>query len=146
MDQPKYNTGLAAEYYVMSMLHRKGANAALTLGNNKSADIIVNKGGQALTIDVKGVQKTDDFTLGKNFVQSKSHYYVFVAFLNKIEDVNSMPDVFVVPSTDINTPFDELVEKTISREYKESFGTNVVYNRLKALESKYKDRWDVFVE
>jgi hypothetical protein len=29
----KYNTNLAAEFYVLSMLHRFGEDAALTLGN-----------------------------------------------------------------------------------------------------------------
>lgn len=28
-----YNTGLAAEFYVLLVLHRKGLNASLTLGN-----------------------------------------------------------------------------------------------------------------
>jgi hypothetical protein len=38
-----YNTNLAAEFYVLSMLHRLGADAALTLGNKKAVDIIVVK-------------------------------------------------------------------------------------------------------
>jgi hypothetical protein len=35
-----YNTNLAAEFYVLSLLHRLGADAALTLGNKKAVDII----------------------------------------------------------------------------------------------------------
>ena len=51
-----YNTNLAAEFYVLSMLHRLGADASLTLGNKKAVDILVVRGaGKALTIDVKGV-------------------------------------------------------------------------------------------
>ena len=34
-----YNTNLAAEFYVLSMLHRLGADAALTLGNKKGVDM-----------------------------------------------------------------------------------------------------------
>lgn len=30
-----YNTNLAAEFYVLSMLHRRGADANLTLGNKR---------------------------------------------------------------------------------------------------------------
>jgi hypothetical protein len=37
----KYNTNLAAEFYVLSILHRLGAEAALTLGNKKAVDINV---------------------------------------------------------------------------------------------------------
>ena len=54
----KYNTNLASEFYVLSMLHRLGANAALTLGNKKAVDIIVaNENGSTTTIDVKGLEK-----------------------------------------------------------------------------------------
>ncbi len=40
----KYNTNLASEFYVLSMLHRLGADASLTLGNKKAVDIIVVQG------------------------------------------------------------------------------------------------------
>jgi hypothetical protein len=36
-----YNTNLASEFYVLSMLHRFGCDASLTLGNKKSVDIVV---------------------------------------------------------------------------------------------------------
>lgn len=53
-----YNTNLAAEFYVLSMLHHLGANAALALGNKKAVDIIVaSEDGTTTTIDVKGLVK-----------------------------------------------------------------------------------------
>ena len=56
MPEFSYNTNLAAEFYVLSMLYRKGYNAYLTLGNKKSVDIIIEKEhGQILTVDVKGL-------------------------------------------------------------------------------------------
>jgi hypothetical protein len=39
-----YNTNLAAEFYVLSVLHRLGFDANLTLGNKKSVDIAVIRG------------------------------------------------------------------------------------------------------
>jgi hypothetical protein len=56
-------TGIASEFYVLSMLLRKGADATLTLGNKKNIDIFVNKDGKAFTIDVKGLKSTGDFML-----------------------------------------------------------------------------------
>jgi hypothetical protein len=57
-----YNTNLAAEFYVLSMLHRLGADAALTLGNKKAVDILlVHENGTTSTIDVKGLAKRDDW-------------------------------------------------------------------------------------
>ena len=45
-----------AEFHVLSMLHRLGADATLTLGNNRGVDIVVvREAGDAVTIDVKGV-------------------------------------------------------------------------------------------
>ena len=47
----RYNTNLASEYYVLSMLYRLGFDAYLTLGNKKSVDIIIEKGNDILTIE-----------------------------------------------------------------------------------------------
>ena len=55
MGEP-YNTNLAAEFHILSLLHRLGADAALSLGNKKAVDItVVRAEGGAVTIDVKGV-------------------------------------------------------------------------------------------
>ena len=38
------------------MLHRRGVDASLTLGNKKAVDIVVTYGaGRTMTLDVKGV-------------------------------------------------------------------------------------------
>ena len=37
--QRGYNTNLASEFYVLSMLYRCGLDASLTLGNKKSVDV-----------------------------------------------------------------------------------------------------------
>ena len=55
--QHGYNTNLASEFYVLSMLYRLGLDANLTLGNKKSVDIAVVLGpGHAITVDVKAVR------------------------------------------------------------------------------------------
>jgi hypothetical protein len=54
-----YNTNLASEFYVLSMLHRLGYDALLTLGNKKSVDILlVRENDDVITIDVKGLAGT----------------------------------------------------------------------------------------
>ena len=56
MSDQKYNTNLAAEFHVLSVLHRLGLDANIALGNKKSVDIvIVRDAGEAYTIDVKGL-------------------------------------------------------------------------------------------
>jgi len=94
-----YNTNLAAEFHVLSMLHRLGATANLTLGNKKGVDIIVARGaGEAVTVEVKGVPQRYDWPA--NNVQSPNpsrHYVILVSFEGKIGDCAAIPQCWVVP-------------------------------------------------
>src|SRR6266508_4783558 len=99
-----YDTNLAAEFYVLSCLHRIGLSANLTLGNKKGVDIIVaRKAGDAVTVEVKGTAKKYDWlvnTLGS--ANPDRHYLVLVSFEGHI-DVPSMPAprVWVIPFPEI---------------------------------------------
>src|SRR5213080_1590727 len=99
MSAEKYNTNLAAEYYVLSVLHRLGAEANLTLGNKKSVDIVVVRdAGDAATIDVKGLAGTTSRPVDNVRAGKPNHYLVFVCFLGKINDLTVLPEVYVMPS------------------------------------------------
>ena len=96
-------TGMASEFYVLSVLLRCGINANLTLGNQKKVDIIVNNKGVAMTIDVKGLKSSGDFIIG-NYMESKddkNHFYIFVYYSN-FENVKENPELYVVPATEIS--------------------------------------------
>ena len=96
----KYNTNLAAEFYVLSMLHRLGFEATLTLGNKKSVDIVVAlRTGKAVTIDVKGLAGKTGWPMDNFGRGSKSHFIVFICFHGRIGDVTALPEVYVVPSS-----------------------------------------------
>jgi len=99
----RYNTNLAAEFYVLSMLHRLGADATLTLGNKKGVDIVVVRDtGDAVTIDVKGVAKRDSWPAGN--VQSphpERHFVVLVSFEGQITNPAVAPRCWVVPLPDL---------------------------------------------
>jgi len=61
-NKTRYNTNLAAEFWVLSTLYRIGSDAQLTLGNKKSVDILVNlSNGMRCTIDVKGLADPYDW-------------------------------------------------------------------------------------
>lgn len=99
-----YNTNLAAEFYVLSMLHRLGADANLTLGNKKSVDIaIVKDAGDVLTVDVKGLAGTTGWPVDKVTKVKPNHFIVFVCFLGKIADPLAVPEVYVVPSSKLDS-------------------------------------------
>lgn len=96
-------TGMASEFYVLSVLLRCGINANLTLGNQKKVDIIVNNKGVAMTIDVKGLKSSGDFIIGNYFESKddKNHFYIFVYYSN-FENVKENPELYVVPATEIS--------------------------------------------
>jgi hypothetical protein len=127
-----YNTNLAAEFYVLSMLHRLGADANLTLGNKKSVDIAVIRGkGSSVTIDVKGLAGKTGWPIDNLGAGNAKHFIVFVCFRGKIQDPETAPLVWVMPSL-----------KVASLAYLAPGGRKLM--RVSALIStgkRYKDAW-----
>lgn len=97
-----YNTNLASEFYVLSMLHRLGCDASLTLGNKKSVDIVVvREAGDVVTIDVKGLAGTTSWPVDNVRKKTDDHFLIFVSFLGKIGDHAVAPEVYVMPSKEL---------------------------------------------
>ena len=96
----RYHTNLAAEFYVLSCLHRIGLDAHLTLGNRKGVDIVVVRdAGDAITIEVKGLAGKYEWPAGNlNAERPESHFVVLVSFEGRI-DASDMPPprAWVVP-------------------------------------------------
>ena len=127
-----YNTNLAAEFYVLSVLHRFGADANLTLGNKKSVDIAVIRGaGDLATIDVKGLEGKTGWPIDNVGPGKANHYIAFVCFNGKIADPAVVPDVWVVPSIDVP-----------ALTYKAPGGRKLMrVSTLRASGASYKDAW-----
>jgi|WetSurMetagenome_2_1015567.scaffolds.fasta_scaffold41061_3 hypothetical protein len=98
----KNHTSMSAEFFVLSMLHRKEINAYLTLGKTKAVDILIEKGdGTSITIDVKGIAGTTSWPVDNVTKIEKNHYLVFVSFMNKIRAPSILPEVYIVPSLNL---------------------------------------------
>jgi hypothetical protein len=110
----KYNTNLAAEFYVLSMLQRLGVDASLTLGNKKAVDIIVvNENGKITTIDVKGLAGPYDWPADNmHSLQDPNHFYVLVSFEGKITDPQSVPSAWIIPSIELAQFFHKYKTRT----------------------------------
>ena len=95
-----YDTDLAAEYYVLSCLHRIGLTANLTVGNKKGVDVVVvRSAGDAVTVEVKGVAKKYDWP-ANNLVTEKphQHFVALVSFEGNILDPKMPPPrVWIIP-------------------------------------------------
>ena len=136
------NTNLASEFYVLSMLYRKGIDAHLTLGNKKAVDIVIESEKRTITIDVKGLRGKTDFLMDNWEKEENNHYLVFVSYLGKINDHGISPEVFIVPSRDIMKPQPKLENQPLLYRNPKGNRRGISYKKLRKLGNKYKDRWD----
>src|SRR3990172_4245355 len=101
---PRYDTNLAAEFYVLSCLHRFGLAANLTLGNKKGVDVVVVRdAGDAVTVEVKGVAKKYDWPADNLVTEHPdSHFVALVSFEGRIDEADMpAPRVWVVPFPEV---------------------------------------------
>ncbi len=121
-----FNTGVAAEYFILSQLYRQDIEAYISQGNKKAIDIMVVKfNNEAISIDVKSVRGYSSLVVN-NIKPKKNHYIVFVIYNNKFNEIDTFPEVFIVPSLKIS-------------KITKSFG-NQKRVMKKAL-SDYKNKW-----
>lgn len=75
-DMASYDTNLAAEFHVLSCLHRLGCNASLTQGNKKAVDIFVADGDATRTVEVKGVAGKHDWPANNIATRPKANHFI----------------------------------------------------------------------
>jgi hypothetical protein len=106
----RQQTGMAAEFWFYSQLHRLGYESYITLGNTKSIDIAVRlSDGNTLSFDVKG-----KLNFGGSFQYldesiKENHFIVFVNLKTKIEKLgkrtflpNPEPGCYIVKSQELH--------------------------------------------
>lgn len=128
----RYQTNLASEFHVLSILYRLGADATLTLGNKKSVDIVVvREGGDAVTIDVKGLAGKYDWPADNiRTTLGDKHFIVLVSYDGRIGDPHSVPSTWVIPSDKL----DPFIKQFKTRR-------DVSRSRLLQSGACYKDAW-----
>lgn len=96
-----FDTGVAAEYFVLSQIYRLGLEAYISQGNKKTIDIrVIQENGNPLSIDVKAVRGYSSLVVN-NVKTSENHFIAFVIYNNKFEDVLTQPEVYIVPSLEV---------------------------------------------
>jgi hypothetical protein len=136
MGEKGYNTNLAAEFHVLSVLHRLGLDANLTLGNKKSVDIaIIRDAGEAYTVDVKGLAGKTGWPIDNIRAGKKGHFLVFVSFVGKIGKPEFAPEVYVVPSIEMDSlAFDAPGGRRLLQ-----------FKTMKKNALRFKDKWDLLL-
>ena len=86
------STHLAGEYFVAAELYRRGCHVGMTIGNTKAIDILVEKNGRMIPIQVKTIRdkKSVGWPMMKNRVK-KGILYVFVL----LNEPGTKPDYFI---------------------------------------------------
>lgn len=111
-----YNTNLASEYLVMSLLNRVGKDAYLSLGNKKGVDIIVmTKSGAYTILEVKGVNKKSDDWLINNLGKlpvAANLFYALVCFESQIKDITAQANFWIIPSMLLAVDTEHKISKT----------------------------------
>lgn len=100
-----YNTNLASEYLMMSLLCRAGKDAYLSLGNKKGVDIIVKTDkGAICVVEVKGVNKNNDWMIGNSGILPSlpNMFYALIGFEGYISDVTAPAKFYLIPSEKLN--------------------------------------------
>jgi hypothetical protein len=126
-----FDTGVASEYLILSMLYRLGVEAHISQGNKKNIDIrIIKENGTALSLDVKAVRGYSSLVVN-NVRVLKNHFIVFVVYNNRFEIPTVMPDIFIVPSENVSK-----ITSTFNKE------NRVLKGNLK----NFKDKWTYIVD
>ena len=130
-----YNTNLASEFYVLSVLYRRGLDANLTLGNKKSVDITVVRGpADVITIDVKAVAKCMDWPISsKSVMNSERHFVALLCYNGHFADQTTHPDVWIVP-------YSALQSDQLTKVFRGDM-TCVIRKRLIDFGGKYLNNW-----
>lgn len=126
-----FNTGIASEYLILSLLYRQGVEAYISQGNKKSIDIrIVKSDGTSISVDVKSVRGYSSLVV--NNVRAKvNHFVVFVIYKNQFQKLDLLPDIFIVPSNQLESI------------------TEIYGNEKRVLKGKildFKDKWEYIIE
>lgn len=104
---------LASKFYVLSVLHRLGADAALTFSQSDNVDItVVIESGNVLTVDVKTLTGPPEWPVSA-FRARTGHFVAFVRYPNA-DDPNVPPEVYIVASDQLQRFVADQAGDTIS--------------------------------
>jgi hypothetical protein len=92
---------LAAKFFVLSALHRLGAEATVALGEHGDTDIaVLTNTGRTLTVEVKAVTGSTRWRV-EEIHAKRDHYIVFVCFVHELSNPHVSPEVYVLSSDEL---------------------------------------------
>jgi len=134
IQQTRYKTQWAAQFYAAAELTRRGYLVSLTFGNASVVDLLVQSPkGIQFTIDIKG-QSTKSFWLIQNRQQNNDHYFILVFLSKNMEQ----PKYFIMSSNELMKRRKEYERRMAQRgRYRDDLGG---INWSTAFD--YENHWD----
>ena len=129
----KTNTGISSELLAAGELARRGFNVTLTFGNTKAIDLLVEKNGKLIPIQVKGIQRTASICWNINLSKVVDENLLFI-LVNLHADTLSHPEFFILTKDEVKQHFKPTKS---GRDYLD-------YSYVKKLD--FQDRWDKILE
>ncbi len=106
---------LASKFYVLSVLHRLGADATMTFSQSDNVDItVVVESGNALTVDVKSLTGALEWPV-VDFRARARHFLAFVWY-PAASHANTSPRVYIVASEELSRFLSEHHQDRLSLE------------------------------
>lgn len=139
----KDRSNLAGEFHTLAELYRRGYNAFITLGKSKQIDIVVKKGDDSLSVEVKSRMSSGQFLCSFPNSANVNKIWVFVDMYKK--NIDEHPDYYVLSAADLfrigKNRAKEIKEKEKMRgkKYSEFSSLDISMKELK----KYNKGWDL---
>lgn len=95
----KNGTGLSGEYFVAAELYRRGFSVGMTIGNAKSIDILAEKDGKVVQIQVKAIFRKASVGWNMNEDRLLDHIMYVLVNLNEW----GPPDFYILTAKEIRT-------------------------------------------
>jgi hypothetical protein len=100
----KTHTGIASEFLVAGELARRGYNVTLTFGNTKGIDLLIEKNGKPIAVQVKGIQRDKSICWNISLAKIKDLKAIYV-LVNLHADTFESPEFFILTARETKKHF-----------------------------------------
>lgn len=101
----KTNTGISCEFLVAGELTRRGHNVTLTMGNTKAIDLLIEKDGKLIAVQVKGMQRKKSICWNISLSKIKGQELLYVLVNLNADKLDESPEYFILTEEEVKTHF-----------------------------------------
>jgi hypothetical protein len=122
-------THLAGEFFVAAELSKMGLNVAMTMGNAKKVDLVVENDSKTVPIQVKALAKKKNVGWPINLNHKYDSNLIFVCVVLNEEGIS--PEYYILKGSDVN-------------RMKKTYKSRAILNIYSVKE--FKDNWNLILK